>query len=249
MRVVAATNRDIAEAVRRGRFREDLYYRLAVLEVIVPPLRDRREDIPFFVDHFIRLVAGEEGKEIRGISPEAKAFLATLDYPGNVRQLENMVRRAVIFCDGDTISHHDLLPINVRRDITSNPLPQGAESQEAETKPGQAGAPTLPGFFDAAVSPGIVLNFSDEAGIPPIKAVEMAVIRRAIEVCHGNVTRAAKMLGIGRATVYRRILDATSHSPPLTSAPTPTTSEAPADVPPLGRAAKKLRRPRSTDAS
>ncbi len=109
VRVIAATNRDLADLVREGRFREDLYYRLNVIEIQVPPLRERREDIPLLVDHFCRKYAQESGKSVDGFSPEAMKKLVEHDFPGNVRELENLVERAVILASGDWIQPEDVV--------------------------------------------------------------------------------------------------------------------------------------------
>jgi two-component system NtrC family response regulator len=109
-RVVAATNRDLEQAVARGSFRSDLYYRLNVIRIAVPPLRDRREDIPPLVDLFIRRYAERERKAVRGITAEALAALQSRPFPGNVRELENAVERAVVFAEGENIRVEDLPP-------------------------------------------------------------------------------------------------------------------------------------------
>jgi len=111
VRVVAATNRDLEAEVARGAFRQDLYYRLNVIEVRLPPLRQRREDVPLLVDHFIRRFAAEQDKEIRGVEPAAMKRLEEYDFPGNVRELENIVERAVALSAGPTIISEDLPPL------------------------------------------------------------------------------------------------------------------------------------------
>src|SRR5262249_38945994 len=104
VRVIAATNRDLAAAVAERRFRADLFYRLNVFPIEVPPLRDRRADIPLLVDYFMRRCAERAGKEIRGVSIEMSGLLHAYEWPGNVRELQNIVERAVILCDSDTLS-------------------------------------------------------------------------------------------------------------------------------------------------
>ncbi len=108
VRVIAATNRDLEAAVQAQRFREDLYYRLNVVSVLVPPLRDRREDILPLLDHFVKKYAAANGKTIRGLTREARDALLKFDYPGNVRELENIVERAVVLTRGDVIDLEDL---------------------------------------------------------------------------------------------------------------------------------------------
>jgi transcriptional regulator with GAF, ATPase, and Fis domain len=108
VRVIAATNRDLAQAVREKRFREDLYFRLNVVPIGIPALRERREDIGPLLDYFCRKYAAESGKAIRGITRDARDALYRYDYPGNVRELENVVERAVVLCRGDVIGVDDL---------------------------------------------------------------------------------------------------------------------------------------------
>ncbi len=112
VRIIAATNVDLKKMVTEGRFRDDLYYRLCVITVSIPPLRERREDIPLLAEHFLRLYASENGKAIGAIAPEAMRALLDHDWPGNVRELENAIERAVVLCPGGTVGL-DLLPDNV----------------------------------------------------------------------------------------------------------------------------------------
>ena len=107
VRVVAATNRDLAEEVREGRFRDDLYYRLNVIEINIPPLRSRREDIPLLADHLMERIAHEVGKEINDISEGALRLLLDYDWPGNVRELENALERAIVTCRNRTLTEED----------------------------------------------------------------------------------------------------------------------------------------------
>jgi two-component system response regulator PilR (NtrC family) len=112
VRIIAATNVDLKKMVGEGRFREDLYYRLCVITIPLPPLRDRREDIPLLADHFVRLYASENDKPISGLEPEAMKALLDYDWPGNVRELENAIERAVVLCSRGSIGL-DLLPETV----------------------------------------------------------------------------------------------------------------------------------------
>ena len=100
LRLVAATNQDLRAAVREGRFREDLYYRLNVIAVPIPPLRDRRDDVPLLAEHFLQLYAARNGRQLSGFSRAAADALARYDWPGNVRELENTVERAVVLSRG-----------------------------------------------------------------------------------------------------------------------------------------------------
>jgi DNA-binding NtrC family response regulator len=108
-RVIAATNKDLAEEVRQGRFRDDLYYRLNVIEIRIPPLRERREDLPLLTGHFIERLAHELGKDVGGISDDALKLLMDHDWPGNVRELENAIERALVTCKGRQLTETDFV--------------------------------------------------------------------------------------------------------------------------------------------
>ena len=113
VRVIAATNRDLEQAMREGKFREDLYYRLNVVSVVIPPLRERKEDVPELLDHFIKKYSQANRKKISGVSAEVRDLLMRYSYPGNVRELENIVERAVVLSKGGTITSADL-PLHLR---------------------------------------------------------------------------------------------------------------------------------------
>jgi two-component system NtrC family response regulator len=110
IRIVAATNKDLPKAVEAGEFREDLFYRLNVVQIEIPPLRERREDIPLLAAHFLAKVASENEREVRGFTPEAVDYLTAYEWPGNVRQLENVVERCVVMAGGDEVGVEDLPP-------------------------------------------------------------------------------------------------------------------------------------------
>jgi DNA-binding NtrC family response regulator len=110
VRVIAATNQDLKEAIRERRFREDLFYRLNVIPLEVPPLRERREDVPLLAKHFLEVLESERGKRVQGITPQALEQLAACDWPGNVRELENLIERMLVLREGETIDVHDLPP-------------------------------------------------------------------------------------------------------------------------------------------
>jgi two-component system NtrC family response regulator len=113
VRVIAATNRNLEEAIRKGAFREDLYYRLNVVTLSLPPLRERKEDVPILIDHFLKKYSRENKKEVFSLTKEAKDLLLHYDYPGNVRELENIMERAVVLSRGETLTSQDL-PLNLR---------------------------------------------------------------------------------------------------------------------------------------
>jgi transcriptional regulator with PAS, ATPase and Fis domain len=135
-RIITATNKPLAGLVARGAFREDLFYRLNVARLIMPALAQRKEDIPLLVGHFIRKFNALQGKEIKGVTPEAATMLLEFDYPGNVRQLENFIEYAVALCEGDLIqSSH--LPQDLRdgqRGVARNLPPPERPLREAEAE-------------------------------------------------------------------------------------------------------------------
>jgi DNA-binding NtrC family response regulator len=118
VRIIAATHKDLKQAIRNGGFREDLYYRLSVIPVVIPPLRHRREDIPLLADHFLKKYAAANGARVKGFTPEAMSTLASLPWEGNVRELENVIERAVVLARGDQIDTKDL-PTAAQGDIES----------------------------------------------------------------------------------------------------------------------------------
>ncbi|MEW6488061.1 MAG: sigma-54 dependent transcriptional regulator [Thermodesulfobacteriota bacterium] len=135
VRLVAATHRNLEEMVEEGTFRQDLFYRLSVVPVHLPPLRERRDDLPLLAEHFLRRYAEKNRKEVRGFHPQALEFLTRHDWPGNIRELENTVERAVILCPGDRITPQEL-PAAIRGAEVSTPttttLPAGLSLKEAE---------------------------------------------------------------------------------------------------------------------
>ncbi len=134
VRVLCATNRDLKEEIRTGRFREDLYFRLNVFNIALPPLRDRREDVPLLVQHFVEKFAHEAGKKVSGVDPKAMELLQSYQWPGNIRELRNTVERAVILCDGEIIAR-DHLPtemVGSREETQLLKVPLGLRLREVE---------------------------------------------------------------------------------------------------------------------
>ncbi|MGI8468287.1 MAG: sigma-54-dependent transcriptional regulator [Pyrinomonadaceae bacterium] len=140
VRVVAATNRDLLKMSQDGRFREDLYYRLNVLSIEIPPLRERQSDIPVLIDYFVKKHTKNSSVKIKGLSPDAKKILLDYSYPGNVRQLESAIERSVLLAEGETIAPDDLPPEMLSRETVSNKNgepnftlpPQGINFEELE---------------------------------------------------------------------------------------------------------------------
>ena len=149
MRIISATNRDLIADVKAGRFREDLFYRLHVFPISVPPLRQRSEDIPELARHFLARLAAEEGKRVRAIEPEALALLAAYRWPGNVRQLENAIFRAVVLTDGERIGVHEFPQIAAQ-------VGPDAIAAQPMIAPSPAIAAAWPDARDAADSPAIM---------------------------------------------------------------------------------------------
>ncbi len=133
VRVVAATNKNLLEEIKKGNFREDLYYRLNVVHIEVPPLRERKEDIPLLIADFIKTCAKENGKNIEGIDNKTRSILYNYDWPGNIRQLKNCIESAVVMCQGNIITVDDLPPgIATSNETESIKIPLGISMEEAE---------------------------------------------------------------------------------------------------------------------
>jgi DNA-binding NtrC family response regulator len=203
VRILSATNRDLSQAVAEGRFREDLYYRLNVFPIEAPALRDRREDIPALTEAFIRRFNIEEGRRVAGASPETQALLGAFDWPGNVRQLENAVYRAIILADAPYLQPHDFPAIS---GLSLPPMP--AESSAATAPAAAAPTPTSPPSLAdlAADLPKAPVQILDERGhLRTLEEIERDLIQLAIEIYAGHMSEVARRLGIGRSTLYRKV--------------------------------------------
>lgn len=176
VRVVSMTNRSLAAEVAAGRFRKDLYYRLSALKLNIPPLRDRREDVPMLAEHYCRLSAERLGRPAPTLDTDMIALLCNYWWPGNVRQLRNVIEEMVVTTDGPCLGLQDL-PTDL--------LPGGGEVPSTAASPVPATA--------ASEAPG------------GLKSSERVVILAAVRACRGNLTRAARQLGIARSTLYRRL--------------------------------------------
>ncbi len=178
VRVIVATNADLRERIRQGTFREDLYYRVSVFPITLPPLRERRDDIPLLVDHFLRQYAGSMNKRIEGIQPDALEKLSAYDWPGNIRQLQNAVERACVMAPGGAAIGSAHLPPEIAHGTAE---PAVAAPAASETP----GTPVLPNAT------------MDE--------LERMAIEQALARCGGNRTQAARELNIGTKTLYRKV--------------------------------------------
>jgi DNA-binding NtrC family response regulator len=213
VRIMSATNRDLIADVKDGRFREDLFYRLHVFPITVPPLRERPEDIPELTRHFLARFAAEEGKRISRIKAEALALLTSYRWPGNVRQLENAIFRAVVLAEGDEIDVNEFPQIAAQMARAPAPeldmvpvLPEPIEIGFGDHSPlhelTESGnlAPSGPAFGAAA------LPLLDQNGdIRPLEDMETEVIRFAITHYRGQMSEVARRLRIGRSTLYRKL--------------------------------------------
>jgi DNA-binding NtrC family response regulator len=191
LRIVSATNNGLLDLVKKGLFREDLYYRLGVFPIGIPPLRNRQADIRSLARGFLARFAAEEGRAIRTISPAALALLEEHSWPGNVRQLENAIFRAVVLAEGD--------------ELTAAEFPQiasalGTAPTEPVRLPASAAAPTPPPL------PRNALTLTDAEGhVRPFAEIEREIIVNALRHYEGQMTEVARRLGIGRSTLYRKL--------------------------------------------
>lgn len=199
VRIVSATNRDPAQQVKDGQFREDLFYRLNVFPIEAPALRDRREDIPALVDHFIARFNAEEGRKVVGASPETMALLTAHDWPGNVRQLENAVYRAIVLADSPHLQPHDFPAISG----VAMPMPVA----HGERLQGDGDAFGQDADTDTAYpAPDQPIRILDDGGhLRTLEDIERDLIQHAIEVYAGHMSEIARRLGIGRSTLYRKV--------------------------------------------
>ena len=170
VQVIAATNQDLEEAITAGRFREDLYWRIAAFPIEIPPLRERREDLPELAEHFLHKHAERNGRSIRGLSTGALRRLLRHDWPGNVRELEGAIGRAVLMETTDVLQEGSLPPL-----ASTGP----AAREDPET--------------------------GRRRGVQPLAEVERQALVHALETCGNNVSRAARALGIHRATLHRKL--------------------------------------------
>jgi len=183
VRVIAATNKTLIAEVEAGRFREDLYYRLNVVQVTIPPLRERAGDIPSLARHLLQRIAEQPGLKELGITDDALALLGGYDWPGNVRQLQNALFRAAVLCDGDALTRADF------PQIAQLALGRPASPAAAASHGGHAG----------------VTLFRPDGNLRALDEIEADVIRLAIGHYRGRMTEVARRLGIGRSTLYRKL--------------------------------------------
>jgi DNA-binding NtrC family response regulator len=215
VRIISATNRKLLDHVKNGQFREDLFYRLHVLPLTIPPLRLRREDIPHLLRHFLARFCAEENRPITRISAEAMAQLSQLQWPGNIRQLENAVYRAVVMSDSDQLTLAD--------------FPQAAAQSSAALSHREDSEPLIVGPTFHSTTPAVVsgneipiaplpsggtLAMLTSAGeVRPLEEMESEIIRFAISHYRGQMSEVARRLKIGRSTLYRKLDEAAADDP------------------------------------
>ncbi len=198
IRLISATNRDLMQLVEEERFREDLYYRLNIFPIHVPPLRERREDIPALVDAFVQRFAASEKKNVTGVEPAVMDALVNYPWPGNVRQLENAVFRALVLADGERLTADDF------RQIVGRVAQTQAPGYSA------AGQPPFAGFGAGHIGGGngaSIAALDHQGAVRTLRDIEDDAIRIALDRYNGQMSEVARRLGIGRSTLYRKIRD------------------------------------------
>ncbi len=215
VRLISATNRHLIDDVKHGRFREDLFYRLHVFPVTVPPLAERPEDIADLTWHFLARFAAEEGKRIRAVTPAALALLTGYAWPGNVRQLENAVFRAVVLAESDELGAAEFPQIEAQltgyRQLQA-PVDEGAvrpsfPASLPELAPAEreAAPPLVVSDADHAAPVGSLSLLDAHGQVRPLEEIENEAIRFAITHCRGQMSDVARRLRIGRSTLYRKL--------------------------------------------
>jgi transcriptional regulator with GAF, ATPase, and Fis domain len=195
VRVIAATNRDLAEMVKRGTFREDLFYRLSVIQVEVPPLRDRLDDVPLLADYFLARFRHQAGRRISGFSADALAAMTHYAWPGNVRELRNAVERAIVLGDREQIQAGDLPP---------QVLAQATQPSRAKTSP----TPPLGSPIAQSVPPPAMIDVAPRSqAARSLRELEKEGILAALAATNGNKAQAAAILEIDRSTLYKKLKD------------------------------------------
>ena len=197
VRIISATNRDLAQAVAQGRFREDLYYRLNVFPIEAPSLRERRDDIPALIDHFVRRFNVEEGKGVVGATSETLSLLMAHDWPGNVRQLENAVYRAIVLADAPYLQPHDFPAISGLKP----PMVDSVSGAPVSL----ASVPTPQGYLADMPKEAPVRILDERGHLRTLEEIEKDLIQLAIGIYSGHMSEVARRLGIGRSTLYRKV--------------------------------------------
>ena len=202
IRIISATNKSLLDQVKRGEFREDLYYRLNVFPITLPPLRQRREDVADLARGFLARFSAEEGKKLRGISSEALGLLSRYDWPGNVRQLENAMFRAVVLADGDELTIAEFPQIAAQMegfDVRIPPAPPPLSGARQEDAP--------PRIVQVPVRDPNALDLVAGSDMRSLDELEREIIKFALAHYRGHMSEISRKLGIGRSTLYRKLKD------------------------------------------
>ena len=211
VRIISATNRKLLDLVKSGAFREDLFYRLHVLPLTIPPLRMRREDIPHLLRHFLARFAAEENRTITGISGDAVTHLAQLDWPGNIRQLENTVYRAVVMSESDQLGLSDF------PQVLGQAVPDGQLTHSEPLVVAPSTAPAMVSGSEIPIAPlataGSLSMLTVTGEVRPLEDMENEIIRFAISHYRGQMSEVARRLKIGRSTLYRKLDEAAASDP------------------------------------
>jgi len=183
VRIICSTNQELDSLIDEGRFRQDLYYRLETFSISVPPLRERKDDIPLLAAHFLNRFCLQTGKKIQGFTPESMEQLNSYSFPGNVRELQNVIERAVTFCHGPKLDVEHL-PTRIRQCVDTEIKKTGSSSIDMTD---------------------VLLKGYDQ--LPSLQEIEKKYIERVLEKVDGNKRRAAAILGVSRRTLYRHLED------------------------------------------
>ncbi|MEP9372528.1 sigma-54 dependent transcriptional regulator [Mesorhizobium sp. KR1-2] len=210
IRLISATHRNLLQQVKDGKFREDLFYRLNVYPIFVPPLRERRDDIPQLVRHFMANVAPSQPRgRIMDISARALSMLQAYDWPGNIRQLENAVFRASVLCEGDVLTEEEFPQIRaqvegavVLSERSVDPAPRDEPARPIPAEEGLQAALTAQAPITGV---GLLRALDDRGNVRSLAEVELEMIRLAIDHYNGRMSEVARRLGIGRSTLYRKL--------------------------------------------
>jgi DNA-binding NtrC family response regulator len=210
IRLISATHRDLLQQVKDGKFREDLFYRLNVYPIVVPPLRARRTDLPQLVNRFISRFGNAGAHQVRGISGPALAMLQAYDWPGNIRQLENTIFRACVLSEGEVLTEAEFPHIRAQVEGFSNLAPQGGENRELDESLGldvseieSLAVQTAVAELNSAA--GLLRALDERGNVRSLADVELEMIKLAIEHYDGQMSEVARRLGIGRSTLYRKL--------------------------------------------
>ncbi|MDR2725272.1 MAG: sigma-54 dependent transcriptional regulator [Candidatus Adiutrix sp.] len=218
IRIITATNVDLALAVEEGRFREDLFYRLNVIPITMPPLRERLEDVPLLIEHFLARLASTRGSRVTGLAPEALNRLLAYGWPGNVRELENLIERMVTLADGPVLAVEDL-PAKLLASTDGRPVPELAlaladePADEPPDTPAEAPGAPSPDSPENRPAPASIVSDWPDLELPPegvdfnalVSAYETQLIIAALKAAGGVRNKAAKLLNINRTTLVEKM--------------------------------------------